>query len=170
MNNTAFLQWSLGTVDNLIHGYNAIADTTVDQECRLGVVFPQFLSEPQALLLASGASFLPEGYAYTLKNVRFFLSGEAAAVATLLGWAPDAGAQISFDSGATWIQFGPTKGNPADSSTWIPLAGSAVSSLAPDGQILPYDVARILIRLQTPLTPESYGLTQFLLGVDFDVF
>lgn len=168
--NTAFLQWSLGTFENLVHGYDQVNEKTVNQSCRLGVVFPQFLSEPQVLLLGSGAAALPDGYAYALKNVRFFLSGDPDVISTLLSWSPDAGAEISFDSGASWIRFGPAKGNPTDPSTWITLAGSAVSSVAPDGQIMPYDIARILMRLATPFNPESFGVAQFYLGVDFDVF
>jgi hypothetical protein len=169
MSVSPFLQWSQGSF-NMLHGHDPFAQADVDKPCLLGVVFPQFLSDPQILLLSSAATGLPTEYAYTLKNVSFFLSGDTDAVQTLLGWAPDAGAEISFDAGASWTQFSPAAGNPLDPSTWIPMAGTAVSLVAPDGQILPTDTARILIRLKTPPAPEVYGVAQFRLGVDFDVF
>jgi len=126
------------------------------------------------LQIASQVGSVLDGAAETFLNIKLYLQSDPDTLNTLLNDWPlmNAGVEVSFDNGITWTRFSSSIGNPADSSTWLLLPGSAVAFGAPDGELdatPPTNRATLLIRVKTPANPEAYGLISFSLVPDFDV-
>lgn len=142
-------------------------------EVYFSVAFPATTSTLVTLTVSSPAS--TNNTTETLENVCFYLAGPDATL--LQSWTAmsatqtnlNGGVQISFDSGSTWTTFNSTNGLQSDNSTWIPLPGSAISAIAPDGELAPYDTGTMLLRLVIPPSFSDYRVLTFLLGVDFDI-
>jgi hypothetical protein len=142
-------------------------------EVYFNVSFPATTSTYITLIVSSPAS--TNNTTETLENVCFFLDGVDAGL--IQSWTTlsstqttlNGGAQISFDSGNTWTTFNSSNGLKSDNSTWIPLPGTAISSIAQNGVLAPYDSGTILLRLVIPPSFSDYGVLSFLLGVDFDI-
>lgn len=142
-------------------------------EIYFSVSFPATTSTFITLNMSSPAS--TNNTTETLENVSFFLDGPDATL--LQSWTTisgtqtnlNGGVQVSFDSGNTWITFNSLNGLKSDSSTWIELPGLAVSTIAQNGVLAPYDSATILLRLVIPPSFSDYRVLTFLLGVDFDI-
>lgn len=168
------VMWQTAAGD-LLHGFDNANQKWVDQELTLGLAFPDAMADAQTVLLRSSASFLQS--AEVLINVRIYLCGDPDTVQALNAQWPASGGglDISFDNGVTWLRFLAAgeglagAGDESDSSTWIPLPGSAISSVAVNGQIGPNDVASVLLRLQVPPGERAFGVYRMQLGVDFDV-
>jgi hypothetical protein len=159
MSNLIYLQWFDSGMQPL--------DGT---DMQLGVVFPQYLSDPQMVYLQSTA--LAQNGTFTLGNVRIYADGDAPSLQLLLSvWpAQNAGLDVSFDSGVTWTRFSQTSGAPSDSSTWLPVPARAISDIAQDGVLRVNDTASLLFRVQTPVDPAFRGLCQFRIVADFEVW
>ena len=154
---------------NIVHGFDPVNGVWVDQPFISGLAFTDAPGGAVMVQFRSSASFLqsPE----TLLNVRLYLTGQDPGTLNLLAtqWPPAAGLDISFDNGVSWTRFSITAGNANDSTTWIPMPGAAVSSVAPDGQIGPNDVATATLRLTVAPGTTDFGIYLFQIGIDFDV-
>lgn len=186
------LSISWRTADKLVYGPNYATGSVQTGDTHLGVVTWHETSSPLEVTLRNTSQDRQTvlGLANpgeSLKNIRLYLTGDAATIHVLMvEWPPlGCGVELSMDQGASWILFSgvsvtlpdgtvlPVAGYDADPTSWIPLRGSSVSSTAGDGELLPYppyDQASLLLRVQTPSASSQKGLFQYEIGLDFDVF
>jgi hypothetical protein len=180
------IAWEDTTGANVYRGADWGTDAWIENELVEGVLQPNSYSDIFTVVMqntaqdrrlasvaqdGSGAS----GTLETFINVKLYLDADDPEMVDLLvnQWpALDAGVELSFDQGFSWKRISPVCGNPADPSTWILLAGSAVTEGAPDGQLgpfPPFNRATVQVRIKTPQVPTSFGLFQFQLVPDCDV-
>jgi hypothetical protein len=161
------VRWSTANGE-LLHGLDNTTQKWTDEDLVLGIAYPNLVTAPIEVFLRSSAAL--SGSPEILNNVRFFLTGPASDVSRLLNDWPSTGngLEISFDGGTTWARFGLGVGNPNDPTTWIPLPGIAVSSVAPDGQIAPMDTAHFHLRLNVGQIPSAI-FSRIQIGIDCDV-
>ena len=160
-------RWRTADIE-LLHGFDNTTKEWTDEDLVLGLANPNMVTAPIEVFLRSSAAL--SGSPEILNNVRFFLTGPVADLKRLLEDWPAAGngLDISFNEGRTWLRFGLDIGNPADPATWIPMPGSAVGSLSPDGQIGPMDVAHMYLRLSVGPVPDAI-YSRIQIGMDCDV-
>jgi len=161
----------------LLHGGNA------DGSLVFPVMFSGVTSLVQQVTLNSSARV--NGTFDILSGVKFYLAGDSADLAIIMGQWPNLGSaytparpelngglQISFD-GTTWTTFcmgaSGNVGNPNDPTTWLPLPAIAVGLGGADGILGPYDIASLSLRYLVPNSVANYQLFNISLAVDCDV-
>ena len=161
------IRWSTVEVA-LLHGFDNTTQLWTDEDLVLGLANPNLVTAPIEVFLRSNAAMIDSQE--ILNHVRIYLAGAAADLTRLLEeWpATGNGLEVSFDGGRSWTRFSTVAGNPADPSTWIPLPGVAISSVAADGQIGPMDTARLHLRLNVGAVPDAI-FSRIRIGIDCDV-
>ena len=152
----------------LLHGFDNTTQTWTDEDLVLGLANPNLVTAPIEVFLRSSAAL--SGSQEILNHVRIYLTGEDEDVTRLLDEWPAAGngLEVSFDNGISWTRFNRAAGNPADPTTWIPLPGVAISSVAADGQLGPMDTAHLYLRLNVGTVPDAI-FSRIQIGIDCDV-
>ena len=142
-----------------------------------GICFPATTSQAQQIQMASNSLALQTFE--TLINVSFFLTGDTNDVNTVQNIWPtiadssnaqlNGGAEISFDSGQTFIRFDATHGNKSKPATWIPLPAEAIGFGAVDQTLGSFDKAHIIYRYVIPPGASQFGKLNVVLSAGFDI-
>jgi hypothetical protein len=178
------LRWQ-NAKGELLRGIDNTTQQWTDRDLALGIAYPNSVTATQEILLRSSASL--QASDEVLANIRLYLTGDPEVVEMLQQQWPAAGGglDISFDDGANWFRFQQLGADPFDPDdptrradwvgvegqpqSWVGLLGSAVSAIAPDGQLGSLDTARVLFRLTVPAGAATFNLHRVRLGADFDV-
>lgn len=143
----------------VLHGLDLADATWKDDTFNFGVGFPDKITEARELQLQSSAR---RRRSYDiLTGVELYLTGDPQLLSmiTELWPALGCGIDLSQDGGAT---FQLIRGR-------VPLLASAVGMDAQDGELGPFDTARLVMRARIPGSYQEYGRLKFGLAIDCDV-
>lgn len=141
------------------------------------ISFPATTSQPQQIQVASNAASL-QTYE-TLIDVAFFLTGDPDDINIIQSIWPtiggdsntqlNGGAEISFDSGQTFIRFDVSHGKKEDSTTWIPLPAAAIGFGAVEQTLGPFDRGHLIFRYVIPPGATQFKKFNITLSMGFDI-
>lgn len=143
----------------VLRGYDLSDALWKNNVFHFGIGFPGKQTEPKEILLSSSGLRL-RSYDI-LTNVKIRLEADEATLAMFSDWwNSGCGIEISMDGGATYTLL---------TEDSVSLKASAIGMDAVDGQLGPFDTARLLMRARVPSNFTDYGKIQFQLAVECDV-
>jgi hypothetical protein len=160
-----YLVWTQGLA-TLVGEVNGVF---VQSEAVQGISFPNTQTAPINVRVSSSAR--QNSTFDTLRQVRFYLTGDPGQLATVQGLWPTQGGglQISFDGGRTYNTFSTVYGYEADPATWVLLPAESIGLNGSNGVLGAFDSANILLRYMIPELATQYQVYDIALTADFDV-
>jgi hypothetical protein len=136
---------------------------------RFPIAFAGTTSDPVTFLLTTSA-LAAQNYE-TAYNLSFYLIGDASDVDLVQNqWpAQNAGLDISFDRGQSWMRFSSTAGLLSNPATWLLLPMKATGHATQDGVLDPFDTAQLMLRFVVPPQWTGTRLLSLQLGIDCDI-